>query len=122
MQVSGAVLGAWEGLMTQTYEEVKARESARLGRMRSEGRDVALDYPEPGNLELREACRFNLQLFYESYFPEVFTRPWCPDLLRVIEVLQDCAIHGGFFCLAMLRGGGKTVLSLRAAMWATLYG
>ena len=36
--------------------------------------------------------------------------------------MQEIVLGGGLFALAMPRGGGKTSLSVRAAVWALLYG
>ncbi|HZT79592.1 MAG TPA: terminase gpA endonuclease subunit [Gemmataceae bacterium] len=61
-------------------------------------------------------------MFFTTYFPAAFSRPFCKDHLRVIERLQNCVLHGGLFALAMPRGSGKTTMCERTAIWALLYG
>jgi hypothetical protein len=85
-------------------------------------RDIASDYPEPGNLLIREACRVELRRFCESYFPEAFSLPWSDDHLRAINRMERVILGGGLFALAMPRGSGKSTLTVRAAIWALLYG
>lgn len=85
-------------------------------------RDVAADYPGPGDLALRAACEWDLRLFCESYFPAAFNLAWSDDHLRVIGHMQKAILGGGLFALAMPRASGKTTLTVRAAIWALLYG
>ncbi len=84
-------------------------------------RDIAPGYPDPGDLATRSACEYDLRRFLETYFPAAFSLRWSPDHLRAIERLHQVAVEGGLFAFAMPRGGGKTSLSIRAAIWALLY-
>ncbi len=86
------------------------------------GRDIAEEYPLPGNLERRAACERDFRRFCETYFPAAFSLPWSDDHLRVISRIQSAVLDGGLFALAMPRGSGKTTLCERAALWALLYG
>jgi hypothetical protein len=86
------------------------------------GRDIARDYPGPGDLVARAACERDLKRFYETYFPNAFSLGWSEDHLKVISRLESVVLDGGLFALAMPRAGGKTTLSVRAAIWALLYG
>jgi len=78
--------------------------------------------PEVANPERRKACEGDLALFLKTYFPMAFPLPWCDDHLRVISVLQTSITEGGLFAMAMPRGSGKTTMSIRAAIYAILYG
>ena len=85
-------------------------------------RDITADYPDAGDLETREACQRDLRLFLETYFANAFDKRWSDDHLAVIGQMQKVILDGGMFALAMPRGGGKTAVSIRAAIWAMLYG
>ena len=101
--------------------KLNADNAANLRRSRN-ARDVAGDYPAPGDLERRVACERDFRRFCETYFPAAFSLPWSDDHLRVIGRIQSAVLGGGLFALAMPRGSGKTTLCERAALWALLYG
>lgn len=85
-------------------------------------RDIRPDWPEgPGNVERRNACEADLPLFLKTYFPNAFPLDWSSDHLRVLEKMQECIINGGLMAMAMPRGGGKTTITERSAIWALLY-
>jgi hypothetical protein len=66
--------------------------------------------------------RENLPAFLKTYFPAAFPLPWSADHVKVLQRLETCILRGGLFAMAMPRGGGKTSCSIRAALWALLYG
>ncbi len=101
--------------------KLDADNAANLQRSRN-ARDIAADYPPPGDLERRAACERDFRRFCEAYFPAAFSLPWSDDHLRVIGRIQSAVLDGGLFALAMPRGAGKTTLCERAALWALLYG
>lgn len=103
------------------WAKLNADNAANLRRSRN-ARDVAADYPAPGDLERRAACERDFRRFCEIYFPAAFSLPWSDDHLRVISRIQSAVLDGGLFALAMPRGSGKTTLCERAALWALLYG
>lgn len=86
------------------------------------GRDISGGYPGPGNLVERAACERDLRRFCEVYFPAAFHLAWSDDHLKVLKRMEDVILEGGLFALAMPRGSGKSTLSMRAALWALLYG
>lgn len=101
------------------------RDSNAIGRLKSLlGRDITQDYPDQKLIDFgrREACERDLRRFYESYFPNAFNLGWSDDHLKVIARLEEITLSGGLLALAMPRGAGKTTLSVRAALWALLYG
>ena len=102
-------------------DKLAADNAAALRRSRSD-RDIASDYPPPGDLARRTACESDFRRFCETYFPNAFRLAWSEDHLRVIARMQDAVLNGGLFALAMPRGSGKTTLCERAALWALLYG
>lgn len=86
------------------------------------GRDIARDYPPPGDMAARDACERDFRLFCETYFPNAFSLAWSDDHLKAIARMEDATLNGGLFALAMPRGSGKSTLSKRAAIWSLLYG
>lgn len=81
------------------------------------------DLPLPADLERRESCRHDLPRFLKTYFPETFTRPFCPAALRFLSDVQTILTDGGGNkkVIAMPRGSGKSSMLLNALLWATLY-
>ncbi|HUU94487.1 MAG TPA: terminase gpA endonuclease subunit [Phycisphaerae bacterium] len=107
---------------SRKYKQRRESENITGKRRSLEGRDIAKDYPPPGDLDRRAACEHDFRLFCETYFPAAFSLAWSADHLRAIARIQECVLEGGLFALAMPRGSGKTTLFTRAAMWAMLYG
>lgn len=99
------------------------RESmAKKARERSEsGRDIG-PLPKVKNLRRKKKCKFDLRLFCETYLAAQFPLAWSDDHLKAISRLQETAINGGQYALAMPRGSGKTTLAIATAIWAILYG
>ena len=100
------------------HREAAAQRQADLS---LQGRDIG-ELPAVVNPERKEACRFDLRKFCESYFPEVYNLEWSSDHLRAIGKLQKAVLEGGLFALAMARGSGKSSLTETAAIWAMAYG
>jgi hypothetical protein len=98
-----------------------ADNAGRLDKSRDR-RDIAPDYPGPGDLGTRAACERDFKLFCETYFPKAFNLPWGKDHPRIIERMEEIATEGGLLALAMPRASGKTALAIRLAIWALLYG
>jgi hypothetical protein len=90
-------------------------------RQRAAARDIA-PLPAVADPARREACRLNLRLFCETYFPEDFSLPWSEDHLKIISKIERAALKGQLFAEAMPRGNGKTTLLLCAVKWIALYG
>lgn len=74
------------------------------------------------NPERRAACEHDLQLFLETYFPAAFPSRWSDDHIEVVKKIEIAIRDGCFFSIAMPRGSGKTTITVRAAVWAVLYG
>ncbi len=104
------------------YERNKESANAWSLDRSQKGREISGGYPGPGDLVSRASCERDLRLFCETYFPNAFNLSWSDDHIRAISRMQDIVLNGGLFALAMPRGGGKTSLSVRAAIWALLYG
>jgi hypothetical protein len=105
----------------EAYERHKQRMAERERMKALAGQDIG-PVPDVADLERRERATASLRTFCETYFPQVFYRPWSDDHLRVIETMQRCVRDGGLFAFAMPRGSGKTSAARMAALWAILTG
>ena len=103
------------------YEAHRESAAQRQADLSLAGRDIG-ELPDVADPERKEACRFDLRRFCETYFPEVYSLEWSDDHLRAIEKLQKAVLEGGLFALAMARGSGKSSLTETAAIWAMAYG
>ena len=111
--------------MAQTYEKTRDKDLASKNAASRNARDIAERFSEETqrpNMRRRNKCRKDLRRFFEVYFPETFNLEWSADQLKAVELMQSCILEGGLFALAMPRGSGKTALSIRAAIWALLFG
>lgn len=89
--------------------------------MSIKGREIG-PLPDVVDPERREACRYSLRLFIETYLKDRFPLNWCDDHLKAIERLEGCILRGDRYAFAMPRGAGKTSLCIAASIWATFYG
>lgn len=103
------------------YELKKKREAERQRKQSAAGRDIG-DLPPIGNLELKEACRYDLAKFCKEYLPGLFPLEWSKAHRVAIAKMEAAVLKGGLFALAMPRASGKTTLARAAALWAVLYG
>jgi hypothetical protein len=78
--------------------------------------------PDVVDPERKEACRRDLVKFMQTYQAHIFTRPFCPDLLRAVRTLQKNILEYGQSAEALPRGFGKTTIGESALEWAALYG
>lgn len=61
-------------------------------------------------------------MFLETYFPEIFDRPWATFHIEVIDRFCEIILNGGKVALAMPRGTGKSVIAMCMALWALFFG
>lgn len=88
----------------------------------SEVSDIG-DIPNVANPERKEACRLNLRLFLQTYFPNsTGLSPFSADHERMIDRTQSTILNGGRNLNAVYRGFAKTSISTNAAIWAVVYG
>lgn len=104
-----------------TYEAKKAKAAERSNQATRKGQDIG-PLPSIVDPERREACRFDLRLFFDTYIKPDGFFAWSLDHLRVFQTMQDAILNGGHFALAMPRGSGKTTITEAAALWAILFG
>lgn len=104
-----------------SYDEFKRKINASNQEMVATGQEIG-DIPAVVDPARREACQLNLELFCKTYFPEVFCLKFSKTHLRVMRQLQETAIKGGQYVLAMPRASGKTAIMSVAAIWTIFYG
>lgn len=81
------------------------------------------EIPAVVNPERREACRLNLELFLQTYFPySTGLSPFSEDHKYVISRIQICLLEGGRYVNAVYRGFAKTTIAENSSIWAVLYG
>jgi hypothetical protein len=103
------------------YEHHRTRARKDQAAQAASGQDIG-EIPPVANPARRAACANNFRLFCETYLAVAFDRPWSDDHLKTIVKIEDAALKGGLFALAMPRGHGKTTLACAAIVWAVLYG
>lgn len=106
---------------SRTYEGMKESARLRSADASTSGRDIG-KIPEVADPARREACRNNLQLFLETYFPAQFYLAWSDDHIRVIKRIEETALKGGLYAMAMPRATGKTTICEGGGIWASVYG
>ncbi len=107
--------------MATDTRDRRAYFSRRAQEQSEDARDIGPP-PKCVNPDRRAFGEGDLAFFLKTYFPNAFPLPWCPDHLRVVSTLQRSIVEGGLFAMAMPRGSGKTTISIRAAIYAILYG
>ena len=110
--------------MSKSYREKLASDTAAAAAQSTDARDIAggWDALPPVNAARRKRCGRDLKKFCRTYFPEAFPLPFSADHEAALKSIQTVIVDGGLQALAMPRGTGKTTITVRAAMWAALYG
>jgi len=103
------------------YDRIKERARAAASSKSRAGRDIG-PIPPVAHPRRKSQARLNFARFCRSYLPQVFHLPWSPDHRIVLERMQQAALQGGLFAMAMPRGSGKTSIVIAACLWTTLYG
>lgn len=104
----------------QGYEAQKTRSRNRQARMVREGQDIGA-IPLPVNSKRRDKCKGDLNLFYRTYFPDVFNLPWSRVHLKLIKLITMAVLSCAMLAVGIPRGFGKTVMCERAVIWAICY-
>ena len=106
---------------TLAYAKHKQATRERQARQTAAGQDIGA-LPAIANPQRRQRADEDFKFFCETYFPRVFTKPWCPDHLKVIAKIERAVIRVDLFAMAMPRGSGKTSLCRAGVLWAMLTG
>jgi hypothetical protein len=79
--------------------------------------------PEVVSPDRKAACRFNLLLFLQAYFPHsTGSGVFSAAHVEFIDDLENALLHGGRVARAVFRGFAKTTIGENASLWALLYG
>ena len=105
----------------RTYEDIKESARKRAAEASASGRDIG-KIPPVKNPSRREACKKDLKLFLETYFPATFALNWSQDHIDIIREIQTAIISGGLQAESAPRGSGKTSILERSGIWAIFYG
>lgn len=120
-QLRAAQEQAREDARKAAYDRHRERNRAKQAEKSKSGREIGL-MPGPVDPDRRESCRFDLELFGSTYFPNLFKLKSSPAHKRVWQQIQAAVIEGGLFAMAMPRASGKTTMCIVAIIWATVYG
>lgn len=103
------------------YDRKKKKMAKRSADITKDGKEIG-SCPAVVDPERRARCRDNLIDFARTYFPGRFYLGFCDDHILAAERLDKCSFDGGLFSLAMMRGGGKSVLTEVAVIRNVFYG
>lgn len=85
-----------------------AEQAERMRQRRAATNDISI--PPILDEARREKCGTDAKLWLKTYLPGWFPLDFSPDQEEIIESLEDRMKNGGFKCVAMDRGGGKTTI------------
>lgn len=88
------------------YEGKRERSAAAFKAKSENARDIG-ELPLIKDVERRDACRFDLKLFCETYNAEAFYFGWSDDHLKVIARIEEAVLQGALYAFACPRGSGK---------------
>lgn len=110
--------------MIKKKTKLKKANATLVEELRKRRRTVTEAGPSPYWRKVRMANRGpgRLRGWMLTFLPELFYMPFSPDQEIVIGKLDNIIHHGGLFCQAMPRGGGKSTLVKAAGLYALLEG
>lgn len=106
------------------YEAHKEDMRQRMAAKVAIGQEIG-PLPEVVNPQRKEECRYNLQLFSETYVPGLFkgvSKRWAPFHVEAFVLLQQAVFNGGLVVIAVPRGSGKSAMIKAQIIWAAVYG
>lgn len=99
-------------------EKRKAREQEQTKKRADIGDLHAVVHPNR-----RHLCSWNLGLWLQTYFPESTGRGvFSESHYDVIDSLESCFIHGGWYCNLVFREFAKTSICEGTVLWALMNG
>lgn len=103
------------------YARKKESERLRQRAIAEAGRDIG-PIPEVADARRRDAAARSLRLHLETYHAETYNRTWARYHHAMFERIEAAIWEGGWFAVAVPRGGGKTAICEGAVEWALLHG
>lgn len=102
------------------YRQHSARTASVQAAQSRAGRDIGEIRPIE-NIERRQKCRDNPELFCLTYNPAAFPLPFSQDHRDAIARIRESVTQGALYAFAMDRGKGKTTLCRMLSLWAISY-
>lgn len=104
-----------------SYAAKLERDRLRQRKLAETGRDIGT-LPAVVSCQRRHEARHSLRRHLEIYHPQTYNRPWAKYHYAMFERIEAAIFEGGWFALAMPRGGGKTAICEGAVEWTLLHG
>ncbi len=101
------------------YERQRLAAAEASAERSRRGRDIG-EIPKVADQKRRDAALASFRVFLETYFPRVFRLKWSPDHILLIDNVESILRHGGKLAQGMPRGNGKTMILVRAPIYAAL--
>lgn len=108
----------------EKYNAHKENMRERMAEKVAAGQEIE-PLPKVKDQARKDACRFDLKLFAETYVRGLFkdvSKRWATFHLQAFETLQHAILNGGLFAIAVPRGSGKSAMIKAAICWAAVYG
>ena len=96
-----------EGYREKQARLRRERQAKWLDRVNKTSRDIG-PIAAIADVERREACRFNLLRFAQTYHQESINLELAEFHHAAIARIEEAVLHGAMYCFAMPRGSGKT--------------
>lgn len=103
------------------YTAKLERDRLRQRKLAESGRDIGA-IPQCVDPCRRHRCRFSLLEHLRTYHPATYNRPFAQYHRAAADRIETAIFDGGWFAMAMPRGGGKTAMCEGAVEWALLHG
>lgn len=91
-----------------------------MSERRASERDLKI--PLPKDLDRRQRCLGDPQLFLQTYFGSAFFQPFTPDREAMLQGIIDASRYGGDSAIAGPRGEGKTRIAIYGALYLMVSG
>lgn len=103
------------------YTRKKEHERLRQRAIAEAGRDIG-PIPDVADPPRRMAAAASLRTHLETYHSETYNRVWASYHHAMFARIEAAIFEGGWFAVAVPRGGGKTAICEGAVEWALLHG
>lgn len=102
-----------DSVLTEPKWNERKYDRERKQKQRASRKEVFI--PVPKNIELRQKCLGNFELFLQTYFPDEFDESFTDDRRVMLGSIVHAAKYGGDQAIAAPRGEGKTTLAINGA-------
>lgn len=98
------------GLKNQASKDRQSYDISRMRKKRSSECEIKIR--EPKDIQRRERCLLDPELFLKTYFARIFYNPFAAHHTRMIEAIHARALTGGDKAVAAPRGDGKSQITI----------